>query len=46
MRVTLKDVAAKAGLSPATVSLVLNNRPARIPEATRERVWEAVRELQ
>jgi LacI family transcriptional regulator len=46
MRVTAKDVAAKAGLSLTTVSLVLNNRPSRIPEATQERVWQAVKELQ
>ena len=28
-RATLKDVAAAAGVSVTTVSLVLNNRPAR-----------------
>ena len=29
-RVTLKDVAAAVGVSPATVSLVLNGKPVRI----------------
>ena len=31
-RATLKDVAAAAGVSVTTVSLVLNNRPARVSE--------------
>lgn len=40
------DVAAKAGVSPTTVSYVLNDRPhVAIPEATRDRVWEAARAL-
>lgn len=43
-RVTLKDVAAKAGVSYQTVSKVLNNR-AQVSEETRERIWQAVREL-
>lgn len=38
-RITIRDVAAHAGLSRATVSLVLNNVPgARIPPETQERV--------
>lgn len=40
VRVTLKDVAAAAGVSPATVSLVLNGRPVRISEERRERVLQ------
>jgi LacI family transcriptional regulator len=44
MAVTLADVAARAGVSPATVSRVLNgNYP--VAEATRRRVEQAVREL-
>ena len=42
--VTLKDVAAKAGVSYQTVSKVLNGRAQVRPE-TQERIWEAVREL-
>lgn len=42
--VSLKMLAEHLGLSPATVSFVLNNAPNRsIPEATRERVREAAR---
>lgn len=37
-RVTLTDIAQEAGVSPTTVSLVLNDRPARITDATRDRV--------
>lgn len=46
-RVRLKDVAARAGVSTSTVSLVLNKAPraeALAPE-TRQRVVEAAREL-
>lgn len=40
-RVRISDVAAAAGVSTSTVSLVLNNRTARISEETRERVRDA-----
>jgi LacI family transcriptional regulator len=45
--VRLRDVAEHLGLSPATVSLVLNRSPAAssIPAETQERVFAAVREL-
>ncbi|MFW5941784.1 MAG: LacI family DNA-binding transcriptional regulator [bacterium] len=43
-RVTLKDVAARAGVSYQTVSKVLNKRAQVMPE-TEERIWAAVREL-
>jgi LacI family transcriptional regulator len=45
--VTLKTVAAHVGLSPATVSLVLNDSPvaSSIPAETKERVIAAAREL-
>lgn len=45
--VTLKAVAEKVGLSPGTVSAVLNNSPAcrSVPERTKNRILEAAREL-
>ncbi len=45
-RVTGHDVAARAGVSQSTVSLVLSGNPrARIADATRERVLEVAREM-
>ncbi|MFQ3611556.1 MAG: LacI family DNA-binding transcriptional regulator [Fimbriimonadales bacterium] len=46
-RVTLADVAKRAGVSKVTVSNILNNRPTAVPisEATRERVLAVVQEL-
>ncbi len=44
MRVTLKDVAKVAGVSPKTVSRVVNDQ-GEIREATRERVLAAIQEL-
>ncbi len=46
-RVTLKTVAEHLGLSPATISVVLNDSPvaASIPRETKERVFAAAREL-
>ncbi|UEM25404.1 LacI family DNA-binding transcriptional regulator (plasmid) [Skermanella mucosa] len=42
----MTDVAKAAGVSQSSVSLVLNNMTgARISEATRRRVWEAVRQI-
>ncbi|HXU15524.1 MAG TPA: LacI family DNA-binding transcriptional regulator [Terriglobales bacterium] len=46
-RVTLKTIADYVGLTPGTISAVLNNTPAadRIPQSTRDRVTAAAREL-
>ncbi len=44
-RPTRDDVAARAGVSSAVVSYVLNEGPRPVAEETRERVLEAVREL-
>ena len=46
MRATMVDVAELAGVSQATVSLVLNGVPnARVSKATRRRVIEAAESL-
>lgn len=45
MKPTVRNIAEKANVSTASVSLVLNNKPSRITEATRERIIEAAREL-
>lgn len=42
--VKIKDIAAKLGISPATVSMALNDRPG-VNAATRRRVMEAVKEM-
>jgi DNA-binding LacI/PurR family transcriptional regulator len=46
-RVTLKTIADYVGLTPGTISAVLNNTRAadRIPQSTRDRVTAAAREL-
>jgi LacI family transcriptional regulator len=43
-RITLIQLAAAAGVSPATADRVLNNRPGVRPR-TRDRVWEVARHL-
>lgn len=46
MAVRLKDIAKRVGVSPTTVSLVLNQgSTSRISEATRQKILEAVKEL-
>jgi LacI family transcriptional regulator len=45
MRVTIKDIAKKTNLSITTVSLVLNNKPNKISQSTKERIYKAVKEL-
>lgn len=46
-RVTLKTVAEYLGLTPGTISAVLNDTPGavRIPQATKARITAAAREL-
>lgn len=44
MRITIKDVAKVASVSPSTVSRVLTDNP-KISQATKERVWKAMKEL-
>jgi LacI family transcriptional regulator len=46
-RVTLREVAARVGLAPGTVSAVLNNAPSShaIPEPTRKRIKAAAEQL-
>src|SRR5215475_14652152 len=45
--VSLKELAAHLGLSPSTLSLVLNHSPvaASIPQATKDRIFAAARGL-
>lgn len=45
MRVSIRQVAQRAGVSPKTVSNVLLERTGRVSGETRQRVLEAVREL-
>jgi DNA-binding LacI/PurR family transcriptional regulator len=46
-KVTLKTVAGYLGLTPGTISAVLNNTPGavRIPQSTKDRILAAAREL-
>lgn len=44
MTVTLKDIAIRAGVTSATVSMVINNKP-NISEATRKKVLKIAKEL-
>lgn len=44
-RVTIRDVAAKAGVSTQTVSRVINNRP-DVADETRRHIWQIIEQLQ
>lgn len=46
MRITIKDVAKAAGVSPTTVSFIINNKPVPISAATKTKVLKAINELQ
>lgn len=39
----IKDIAAEAGVSPATVSRYLNNRPGQMTEETRARIAAVIK---
>ncbi len=41
-RMRIKDIAEEAGVSPATVSRYLNNRPGQMTEETRARIAEVI----
>lgn len=45
MGVTIRDVAEYAGVSAASVSLVLNRKECRISEETKRKIFESAREL-
>lgn len=45
MRVTIKDVAKLANVSPSTISLILNNKPVPISQKTREKVLKIAKQL-
>jgi LacI family transcriptional regulator len=46
MSITLKEIATLAGVSPSSVSLVLNNKPNRISEQTKELIKKIAEENQ
>ncbi|SCP97244.1 LacI family DNA-binding transcriptional regulator [Anaerobium acetethylicum] len=46
MKVKVKDVAEMVGVSPTTVSLVLNKKPSRISEATKNKILAIAQEMQ
>lgn len=45
MNYTMKDVAQRAHVSVSSVSLVLNNKPSRIPRETKERIKKIAKKL-
>jgi len=44
-KATIKDIAEKVSVSTTTVSLVLNSKPTRVAQATKDRIFEVAREL-
>ncbi|MDR2020823.1 MAG: LacI family transcriptional regulator [Treponema sp.] len=45
MRVTIKDIAQRIGISPASVSIILNGKKGRFSNTTRKKVIEAARKM-
>lgn len=45
MKIRVKDIAAKLGLSTSTVSVVLNNRPSRVSEKTKQKIFDMANKL-
>ena len=45
MKATLKSIAQAAGVSVATVSLVLNGKPCRVSQPTKERIIRTARDM-
>lgn len=45
MKATIKDIASATGVSVTTVSLVLNNKPNTISQATKDKILEVARNL-
>jgi len=45
MKATIKDIASAAGVSVTTVSLVLNDRPNTISQATKDKIVEVAKSL-
>lgn len=43
MKYTIKDIASKLGVSTTTVSLIINNRPCRVSDKTRQEVLDLVK---
>jgi len=45
LKTTIKDIAKKVGVSVTTVSLVLNDKPNTISQATKDKIYQAKKEL-
>jgi DNA-binding LacI/PurR family transcriptional regulator len=43
-KLTIRDIAKRAGVTKATVSMVINNY-SRIPQETKDRIWKIMKEL-
>lgn len=45
MKIRVKDIADKLGLSTSTVSVVLNDRPSRVSEKTKQKIFDMANKL-